>query len=70
MIVVMKAHSSNEEVQHVLTFLHNHGLSGHLSQGVERTVIGVLGQTSTDGAPSGIGNITPGLEDSLGALLV
>ncbi|GHO55051.1 3-deoxy-7-phosphoheptulonate synthase [Ktedonobacter robiniae] len=68
MIVVMKAHSNNEEIQHVLKFLQNHGLSGHLSQGVERTVIGVLGQTSNAGLPSGIGGITPGLEDSLEGL--
>ena len=43
MIVVMQAHSNDETIEHVLTFLKDHGLSGHLSQGVERTVIGVLG---------------------------
>lgn len=43
MIVVMKSTCENTDIENVLTFLQNHGLSGHPSRGVERTVIGVLG---------------------------
>jgi len=43
MIVVMHPHCKGEAIEHVLQFLDDHGPSGHLSQGVERTIIGVLG---------------------------
>ncbi|HEX75535.1 MAG TPA: 3-deoxy-7-phosphoheptulonate synthase [Dehalococcoidia bacterium] len=45
MIVVMKSSATDEEVAHVIKRIETVGLKGHLSQGVERTVIGVLGQT-------------------------
>ncbi|MDP2935076.1 MAG: 3-deoxy-7-phosphoheptulonate synthase [Dehalococcoidia bacterium] len=43
MIVVMRAGSRKEEVQGVLARLAELGLKGHLSEGVERTIIGVVG---------------------------
>jgi 3-deoxy-7-phosphoheptulonate synthase len=45
MIVVMNTHSGSTEVDHVLTRLKELGLTGHLSQGEERCVIGVVGHT-------------------------
>lgn len=44
MIVVMDSGSSRAEIDGVLNRLHADGLQGHLSEGVERTVIGVVGQ--------------------------
>jgi 3-deoxy-7-phosphoheptulonate synthase len=44
MIVVMKLGSSDEEVAGVIKRIEAAGLREHLSQGVERTIIGVLGQ--------------------------
>ncbi len=68
MIVVMKAHSDAKDVERVLTFLENHGLSGHPSSGVERTVIGVLGGVGPSGAPGSIGGINPSLGEALESL--
>ncbi len=45
MIVVMKVDSGEKEIDEILKRLTEHGLAGHLSKGVERTVIGVVGQT-------------------------
>jgi len=45
MIVVMKVDSGEKEINDILERLAREGLSGHLSKGVERTVIGVVGQT-------------------------
>ena len=45
MIVVMKVDSGQKEIDEILKRLAELGLSGHLSKGVERTVIGVVGQT-------------------------
>ncbi len=65
MIVVMKSHCSEESIEHVLSFLENHGLSGHPSRGVERTIIGVLGAVGPTGAPGSIGGINPTLGEAL-----
>jgi len=46
MIVVMKTGSQDKEIAVVMDRLHSLGLQGHLSKGVERTVIGVVGVTS------------------------
>jgi len=43
MIVVMESHASDEDVQHVCRRISELGLTPHLSKGVERTVIGVIG---------------------------
>jgi 3-deoxy-7-phosphoheptulonate synthase len=68
MIVVMKSSSSEEQIEHVLTFLDHHGLTGHLSRGVERTVIGVLGGVGPSGVPGSIGGINPALGETLEGL--
>ncbi len=43
MIIVMRAHASDEDVQHVVDRIQELGLKAHLSRGVERTIIGVIG---------------------------
>jgi 3-deoxy-7-phosphoheptulonate synthase len=68
MIVVMKPTSSEADIERVLQFLEKHGLSGHPSQGVERTVIGVLGAVGPSGTPGSIGGINPSLGESLESL--
>ena len=68
MIVVMKAYCSDESIERVLNFLERHGLSGHPSRGVERTVIGVLGGVGPSGAPGSIGGINSTVEESLEAM--
>ncbi|HET9920756.1 MAG TPA: 3-deoxy-7-phosphoheptulonate synthase [Ktedonobacteraceae bacterium] len=68
MIVVMKSHCKDEDIDHVLSFLTNHGLSGHPSRGVERTIIGVLGAVGPTGAPGSIGGINPGIGEALESL--
>lgn len=44
MIVVMRTGSTEAEIQAVRERIESHGLQNHLSQGAERTVIGVVGQ--------------------------
>ena len=44
MIVVMKVGSSDKEVTGVIKRIESAGLKTHVSQGVERTIIGVVGQ--------------------------
>ncbi len=44
MIVVMKVGSSDKEVAGVIKRIESAGLKTHLSQGVERTIVGVVGQ--------------------------
>jgi hypothetical protein len=43
MIAVMQPTATAEEVDHVLEVLRLHNLKGQVSQGEERTVIGVIG---------------------------
>jgi 3-deoxy-7-phosphoheptulonate synthase len=45
MLVVMKKDSSEQDLAGVMQKLTQSGLTGHTSKGVERTVIGVVGQT-------------------------
>jgi 3-deoxy-7-phosphoheptulonate synthase len=68
MIVIMKSTSTQADKQHVLSFLEHHGLSGHLSEGVERTIIGVLGAISATGVPGSTNGISPSIEESLEGL--
>ncbi|GAC1345007.1 MAG: 3-deoxy-7-phosphoheptulonate synthase [Ktedonobacteraceae bacterium] len=68
MIVVMKSRCSDQDIEHVLTFLANHGLSGHPSRGVERTIIGVLGGVGPSGTPGSIGGINPSIGEALEGL--
>jgi phospho-2-dehydro-3-deoxyheptonate aldolase len=68
MIVVMKSASSDVDIEHVLNYLNKHGLTGHLSKGVERTVIGVLGAVGVTGVPGSIGGINPTIGEALEGL--
>jgi len=43
MIIVMKQGSSDEEVSRVISLIEKLGYKAHLSKGVERTIIGVIG---------------------------
>ncbi len=43
MIIVLKPHSTPEQIQHVVERIEDLGLTPHLSQGVSRTIIGVIG---------------------------
>lgn len=43
MMIVMKANATTEQIQAVMSRVRDSGLHAHLSQGVERTVIGVVG---------------------------
>ncbi|MBM3119640.1 MAG: 3-deoxy-7-phosphoheptulonate synthase [Chloroflexi bacterium] len=44
MIIVMRVGSSDKEIAGVVARIESAGLKAHLSQGVERTIIGVVGQ--------------------------
>jgi 3-deoxy-7-phosphoheptulonate synthase len=46
MIIVLKPHPTREVVEHVLERIHALGLTPHLSEGVSRTIIGVIGDES------------------------
>src|SRR5258706_11387361 len=43
MIVVMRSSATERDIQAVMARLTEYGLSGHLSQGEERSIIGVVG---------------------------
>jgi len=43
MIIVMESHASDADVQHVVERIRELGFTAHLSKGVERTIIGVIG---------------------------
>ena len=45
MIIIMRKDCTPEELAGVQRRIESHGLKPHLSEGVERTVVGVLGQT-------------------------
>ena len=44
MIVVMKGNCKEEEINTVVRRIEEYGLQAHISQGVEHTVVGILGQ--------------------------
>jgi 3-deoxy-7-phosphoheptulonate synthase len=46
MLIVMRQGHSEKDILEILDRLSQMGFTGHVSQGVERTVIGVVGQTS------------------------
>jgi len=48
MIVVMRSNCSQDEISRVVKRIEEAGLKGHISQGIEHTVIGVLGQTFSE----------------------
>ena len=64
MIVVMRQGSTKEELEGVQRRIESHGLRAHLSEGVERTVVGVLGQTFQElkdelGLMPGVSEVVP-----------
>jgi len=63
LIIVMKTGSQDREITDVLARLDNLGLKGHLSRGVERTVIGVVGVTAAVPDLRERLSMIPGVED-------
>jgi 3-deoxy-7-phosphoheptulonate synthase len=45
MMIIMKAHATPQQVEHVIEHVKAAGLSVHLSQGVEQTIVGAIGET-------------------------
>jgi 3-deoxy-7-phosphoheptulonate synthase len=43
MVIVMKADASSQEIRHVQSSVNSHNARAHVSQGEERTIIGVIG---------------------------
>ncbi|MCX8008004.1 MAG: 3-deoxy-7-phosphoheptulonate synthase, partial [Coriobacteriia bacterium] len=43
MLIVMRDHATQEEVDHVVSLLHEAGAEAHLSRGEVKTIIGVIG---------------------------
>ncbi len=68
MIVVMRRDAGAREVEGVLAVLRERALTPHVSPGVERTVIGVLGPVSASGVAAALGGITPELGEALEGL--
>jgi len=46
MIIVLKRRATEEQVRHIVASIKGWGLTPHLSRGVERTIIGVIGDES------------------------
>ena len=47
MIVVVKPGTPEEEVQKLAAAIENQGLKIHYSQGVDHTILGLIGETQT-----------------------
>ncbi|MDA8171082.1 MAG: 3-deoxy-7-phosphoheptulonate synthase [Nitrospiraceae bacterium] len=62
-IIVLKPGAADEQIRHIIKKLEGLGLTAHLSKGTERTVIGVIGDTSkvTEDTDDGFRAI-PGVE--------
>ncbi|RMG05615.1 MAG: 3-deoxy-7-phosphoheptulonate synthase [Nitrospirae bacterium] len=45
-IIVLKPGATDSDIQHIVDKLHKKGLEAHISKGTERTIIGVIGDTS------------------------
>jgi hypothetical protein len=43
MIIVLKKEATEEQVGHIVQSIHGWGLRTHISRGIERTVVGVIG---------------------------
>src|SRR5215467_4128428 len=68
MIVVMRCGAAEGELRHVLDVLRERGLTAHVSRGVERSIVGVLGPAGPSGVPNAPVTITPELGAALEAL--
>jgi 3-deoxy-7-phosphoheptulonate synthase len=62
MIVVMEPHATRERVDAVVKKIQEAGLGTHLSEGVERTIIGVVGDSHTKELLRQSLEATPGVE--------
>ena len=45
MMIIMKANATPQQVENVINQIKSEGLAVHLSQGVETTIIGAIGET-------------------------
>ncbi|HXX53117.1 MAG TPA: 3-deoxy-7-phosphoheptulonate synthase, partial [Thermodesulfovibrionales bacterium] len=45
-IIVLRPDATDEALRHLLKKLESKGLSAHVSKGTERTIVGVIGDTS------------------------
>ncbi len=45
MMIIMKSNATPEQVEHVIEQVKAAGLNAHLSQGIEATIIGAIGET-------------------------
>src|SRR5262245_47060698 len=68
MIVVMQTSAQERDIEQVVALLQERGLTPHLSRGMERSVIGVLGPVGPSGVPHALPAITPELGEALEAL--
>src|SRR5215813_155157 len=64
----MQTSAQERDIAQVVALLHERGLTPHLSRGMERTVIGVLGPIGPSGVPHALPSITPELGETLEAL--
>jgi len=62
MIVVMEPHASREQVNEIVRKIQAAGLGSHISAGVERTIIGVVGDSHTKEQLRQSLEATPGVE--------
>ncbi len=60
MMIIMKSHATPEQVEHVIEKVKAAGLNAHLSQGVEATIIGAIGETHN--IPTDIFEVLDGVE--------
>lgn len=63
MIIVMKRGSGQEELDALLARVAEAGLSGHVSQGVERTVVGIVGVGPLMPDFRGVLELMPGVDE-------
>lgn len=68
MIVVLRHNATDREIAGVVAALRARSLTPHISAGVERTVIGVLGPVGPSGVASALGSITPDLGEQLAGM--
>jgi 3-deoxy-7-phosphoheptulonate synthase len=68
MIVVMRTNATDEDVSLLIANLRERGLTPHISRGVERTIVGVLGPVGPAGVPNTLGSLTPELGAQLEGL--
>jgi len=60
MMIIMKASATPQEVEHVIEHIKDAGLAPHLSQGVNATVIGAIGETHD--VPTDLFEVLDGVE--------